>query len=1137
MNPKFRYTLNTSVKIFFVSISYIIVTVILSISLLPFVHFQLAIAIPAILFGTLYLSWLIPIWGSVLESSSGSDDQEPPSEPTSTAEEQSHEPQNNSEDDNTSKFTIWHYGYAVLVSFIAFVIMFFIFDADNLNILNPNISSSFQLENNTINGEVYPPFLLHDELTHYFYARDTLGNLTDNSYSLQSFGWEQFIQLASDEWGRPGNTLIYTIPSRLGFMERRFLALAFLILTSTYAILIAQSLVMKEDKLHSVYRRICYILVPLFLWAQPWYFYYGAQSLTQVPFMFFLTIAVFFWLNGRYAPAAFFFGLMPLTRHESLPLLFIWIIYLYRKPLFIFFRNLAQTIIKDDTQTKLIENKEPELRSRWKYILFMFFPYILWNAVSLAYRNDAPFRSLYNSTGEAAYQAQNFTLFFTAALEWMGPFVAFVFITSSMIAGILAYMKFQTWLKKFQISLDNDPEREARLEAKKSLDNFLFSADKKDETNILSRHIWWLFYFTYFVIHILIIIRPDNPYASGGYDFFILPIAPALAIISALIVSLIISWIFVRLLELLGIGSSEGRASSASTEASTSPDSASRTTSRSIDWATLPIIITVFIIGVILFFTLDENLEIWLKEAELDQKWFNPFIAWIPEGQIVDFDGTNDTDGTDDEQHRADALEREIVAEHVDGINQLVSDLSNLINNTETEENETEFIPFVLTTNSLLRYALEQASEPLNEDSILEINKTTFRLCPAKLWDVNPNLPLYPNLFPSGTVMVLDGRPDAGFQTNYMVSPESNDGYALEIHHLSTAFNDYRAYFGIWDLHDESYGEVEEDFNPNSIHPRDNFGLVVYQASQPNIADNDLRSFNVPPQNWQQAYANRYCGYAEDERFVEVTTHYQAIYPQVSGLFLETNDALSNLDVPSEGLTPILNCSAEQAMDDISECETSVIELGYVENAEGNLQSVSLPDEQTALFVPPQSFMPVLECHPIENRLQASWCLVVFADTAFAIDAESELSYTNNTLAHLMGGSTPSEQVCNYNRASSEEAEENVLDELRILPDVRRNLLLRSSASLSVRSVAGIRYANYSEYMPRWSSERYSIEDRANAETDAVILSPGCFGWVLVNRPGSSDVQYNGNAVLLNETLEDLRRDSLPVPSVNLTSP
>ena len=121
-----------------------------------------------------------------------------------------------------------------------------------------------------------------------------------------------------------------------------------------------------------------------------------------------------------------------------------------------------------------------------------------------------------------------------------------------------------------------------------------------------------------------------------------------------------------------------------------------------------------------------------------------------------------------------------------------------------------------------------------------------------------------------------------------------------------------------------------------------------------------------------------------------------------------------------------------------------------------------------------------------------------------------------------MGGTTPSEQVCNYNRPSSEE---NVLDELHILPDVRRNLLLRPSAPLSVRSVDGIRYADYSE------------EERANAETDAVILSPGCFGWILVNRPGSSDVQYNGNAVLLNETLEDLRRDSLPVPSVNLTSP
>ncbi|MEM9953279.1 MAG: hypothetical protein AAF846_16860 [Chloroflexota bacterium] len=1098
--------------------------------------------------------------------------------------------------------------------------MFFILGGNETNLLYPNefdlltlftefptnITPVFDIQVGA--GTNFPAYLLQDEITHYFYARNIFsGNPT------------QFIQLALDEWGRPGNTLTYALPSALGFMLRRWLSVILLILTTVETIWIFQAL-SRSKKTSEIKRGVkwfSYIAIPLLLWSQPWFFYYGVQSLTQVPFMYFLTAGVSAWLFGRYRRATFFFSLMPITRHESLPLLLIWLVYLYRREITNFVLDNLNGVL--DLNLKQPDDlpknpKQDYLNNRWKLLLITISPYLTWNFGSLAFRNGSPAQSLIDSQGEIAYEAQNFELFFIGASEWMGPWVLVLFISSIVLSAMLGYIHWTyiTAIRPHKID-DRNPIEEIK---KHPIIGLLKQRDAHKTTTPLSRYTWWLFYLGYFLIHVFLTIGPGNPFASGGYDFFILPIAPALAVIASLFLALMVgAWrernqsddnsipearnqFYQDIDEALRYFQKKKDSDNTinnpdrdeekketgyeddlenSINNPNDPNSflknrthggarfLARFSVRSSAWLIVIILLLVFI---------NNNVQIWLDP---EQDSWNSFGAWLPEGQeLTAFDGTN---------IRQDAGERQAIVNQIEGIITLISNGSFWLPERDAE-NVTNYVPFVLTTNSALRLAIEQASTTEDDDSdILTINNTTFRLCPHTLWDVTPQLPLYPNLLPDGTVIIADGQPDAGFQTNYMVMPEQNDGYRIEVHHLNTMFDEYDGYFGSWarsEIDDDDNEmdkvnvinlEVNPTNNENLGIPRFwiNYGFAIYRLDATTTSNTNDALLNEDLM-WRRAYAERYCGYAESERFAEVTAHYQPVYRNIGNIFPNSDDALSSLELPGNAVVPLLdNCTIQDASDNLEGCEISLADISYILTEDDELQVIN-PDNQVAeneeetannevvasssspLFVPPDSVMPVLYCQRLDNRLQASWCLTVFGDTAFAIDAESELSYTSNTLNGNIN------DVCNFERQPSTEG---TWDERIVLPDVNDDLLIRALRNTNEEDEDNntvmnadelesfvsdqsqwrelgervyilredeLLYAGY-DFTPRWFNRHGSNDNNQRgeaypiAEESPIITMPGCFGWILVYRPGSQVLGRSTNALLLDETLDDLRLD------------
>ncbi|GAB5491870.1 MAG: hypothetical protein Phog2KO_20850 [Phototrophicaceae bacterium] len=1122
------------------------------------IDFRLAIAVPAIVFGTPYTRWVIHTRRNWEDTQDDSSDDNPPNQ------------QLNDDILRPYRFFSRNHGFALLASIVAFGIVLYCsqgsflnllaFESDN-QILGISIPISiptpyFEFDNESFNNVEFPSYLLQDEITHYFYAREVF-----------SGGLSQFVQLALDEWARPGNTLMYALPSSLGFIMRRVLSAVLLILTTVETIWIFQALSRpkKMSKVSKPVRIFSYFAIPILLWSQPWFFYYGMQSLTQVPFMYFLTAGVSAWLFGRYRRATFFFSLMPITRHESLPLLLIWLVYLYRRETFGFVLNNLNGVLDIDLQQPNERAKDPKqyyLKDRWKLIIIALIPYAIWNFGSLAFRNSFPLQSLTESRSEIAYEAQNFELFFIAAGEWMGPFVLILFLSAIVLLAILGYVQW-TYITAIR------PHKDVK---KNPLLIFIKQRDAHLMTTPLSRYLWWTFYLGYFLIHVVVIIRPSNPFASGGYDFFILPIAPALAVIASLFIPLAFGalrfWnqhnnqFFPDIREALDYfkDNYEGDMQIAMNDEDGDHFLRNRSYGGTRFFARFSVrlaVASVVFIG-LTGFTYTNN-DIWISETE--RQWY--FIDWIPEGQEIE--------GPDGEMIGVDAGERQAVVNQINAINDLISE-PDLWLPDGNAENVLGYTPFVLTTNSALRLAMEQASTNEDGDSdTLSIDNTNFRLCPRVLWDVNPRLPLYPNLLPDDTVIIADGRTDSGFQTNYMVMHHHNPGYRLEIHHLSTMFSDYSDYFGTWEreeLEDSNapMNQINLDVAPTNNtgfdYPRYwiNYGFAIYRLNSTTMS-NTNETLLYEHDDMRVAYAERYCGYAESERFAEVTTHYQPLYENIGNLFPNSTDALSSLELPSDAVIPLLDdCTIQEAVANLAGCEVSLADVAYIMNHDDELQMIN-PDSQVnedsssatalssnPLFVPPDSMLPVLYCQKLDRRLQASWCLTVFGDTAFAIDADSELSYTSNTLAPLEDRDTS--DVCNFNRLPTTAG---TWDERIVLPDVASDLLIRTfpnntrpdNFDLHWRERSDGTYISYEDnllfaeypFSPRWLGRLGDENDNAElgeahpiAEASPIITMPGCFGWTLVYRPGSRAYGRSTNTLLIDEHLEDLRRDeSLPL--------
>ncbi len=142
---------------------------------------------------------------------------------------------------------------------------------------------------------------LHDEVTHYFIARDS---------------WENPVFIL-DVWGRPGNTLFYMLPSLISLGARRWWAVITCIIITLTVTRSAARLGLRQ-----------LWLIPLALYIQPWFLQLGFTSITQIPFMLALTLGIDQWITGRRGWASLLFGLLPLIRHEGLALTAVWIGYL-----------------------------------------------------------------------------------------------------------------------------------------------------------------------------------------------------------------------------------------------------------------------------------------------------------------------------------------------------------------------------------------------------------------------------------------------------------------------------------------------------------------------------------------------------------------------------------------------------------------------------------------------------------------------------------------------------------------------------------------------------------------------------------------------------------------------------------------
>ena len=174
---------------------------------------------------------------------------------------------------------------------------------------------------------------VHDEIAHFLISKNA---------------WQQ-PQLLLSLWGRPVRNLVYWIPALWGLSAARFFSLAI----TSFTIIITTQIgsVLGIKKLY---------LVPLFIWFQPWVSALSFTVLPQIPFSFLLASGVYLGLKEKYIKASLVFGLLPLTRHEGIAVLGVWLLFLF-----------------------LLRN--------WKALFAAFLPLIIFNMLYLVVNNEFAF--------------------------------------------------------------------------------------------------------------------------------------------------------------------------------------------------------------------------------------------------------------------------------------------------------------------------------------------------------------------------------------------------------------------------------------------------------------------------------------------------------------------------------------------------------------------------------------------------------------------------------------------------------------------------------------------------------------------------------------------------------------------------
>lgn len=142
-----------------------------------------------------------------------------------------------------------------------------------------------------------------DDLKHYLYAH---------------WSWHDAHYLL-DEWGRPGFTIPYALPAGIGSAATGWHACRLLsVFLTTATAWLSYRIALQLNLRHA------WLAIPLF-YFQPLVTHLSLTTLTETPLAFYLALALWLLLTKRPTASAAVIALAPLTRHEAIILLVIWI--------------------------------------------------------------------------------------------------------------------------------------------------------------------------------------------------------------------------------------------------------------------------------------------------------------------------------------------------------------------------------------------------------------------------------------------------------------------------------------------------------------------------------------------------------------------------------------------------------------------------------------------------------------------------------------------------------------------------------------------------------------------------------------------------------------------------------------------
>ena len=226
----------------------------------------------------------------------------------------------------------------------------------------------------------------HDEIGHFLISRDALSSPKH----------------IFDTWGRTLNTLLYLLPSQFGLIGARLFSLILAMVTAFLTLKVSRMLDIKQA-----------FLVPLFLFAQPWFSNLSYLCITEIPFSLLMILAVYLFLRENNTVASIIIGLLPLIRHEGIALTGLWVIYMLYK--------------KD-----------------WRSVIVSFLPLFLYNIIFRFFEGNWPFAMFFNTTPNNIYGSGPWYHFLIRLPHPKAAGVPIMFLT---LFSIVPIIKFTTKMK------------------------------------------------------------------------------------------------------------------------------------------------------------------------------------------------------------------------------------------------------------------------------------------------------------------------------------------------------------------------------------------------------------------------------------------------------------------------------------------------------------------------------------------------------------------------------------------------------------------------------------------------------------------------------------------------------------------